>query len=113
MRASGKRQKEGAAAKLQSSCFTLEINGRPILVLEAASLQAAFHRASEDWLLEELAGMRSRGTALFRACDECMVRPARANEAAKLQLQRRLDELQSEDTKYAFAFLVAIDPCLN
>jgi hypothetical protein len=108
-RQSGKRQKEGATATLRSPCFTLEINGRPTLVLEAASLQAAIHRVSEDWFLEELAGMRSCGTALFRASDECLVRPARADETAKLQLERALDALQGEDTKYAFAFLIIID----
>src|SRR5215510_5052936 len=83
-RQSGKRQRGGATAKLQSPCFTLEINGRPTLVLEADSLQEAFHRVSEDWLLEELAGMQSCGSELFRASDECLVRPARPHETIKL-----------------------------
>lgn len=106
---SAKRHRKGTAPGAQSRCFTLEINGQPALVMIAASLQAACRRVSEQWLLEELAGMRSGGAALLRSCDTCRVRSAKADEIAKLQLERLLDEMDGEDTKYAFTFLIPID----
>ena len=113
MRASDKLKKERTAGQSRRPCFTLELNGRPTLVLEATSLPAACQRTSEEWFLGELAGMRSGGAALFQACDARRVRPARPDEAFQLQLERTLDAMSGEDTKYAFAFLIPIDPRLN
>lgn len=104
-----KRRRCGTADEKLTECFTLEINDRPTLVMIAPSLRAACRRVSEQWLLDELAGMRSGGVALLRECDRCHVRPARLDESTKLQMERALDELEGEDTKYAFAFLVPID----
>ena len=90
-------------------CFTLEINGVPVLVISAASLPPAFRRVSEDWLLEELGRLRSNGKPIFLSLDEGHVRPAHPDENAKLQLERASDQLRGEDTKYAFAFLIPVD----
>lgn len=42
-----------------------------------------------------------------------LVRPARPEEIAELELRRGLDDARGEDLKYCFAFLVPIDAGLN
>jgi hypothetical protein len=101
--------KDRTTGKQPNVCFTLEIDRRPVLVLSAISLQSASKRTSEDWFMEELQRMRSGGKPIFRPGDERVVRPARPDEAARLELERSLDEVRGEDTKYAFAFLIPID----
>jgi hypothetical protein len=113
MSPSGKLKKEKSATRSRRSFFTLELNGRPTLVLEATSLPAARRLTSEEWFLIEMGSMRSGGAALFRTCDVREVRPARPDEAVQLQLGRMRDVVSGEDTKYAFAFLVQIDPRQN
>jgi hypothetical protein len=105
----GKRTKEPATGKRQERCFTLEINHRPVLVFSGVSLRSAAKRVREDWFVYELECMRSNGRSILRPSDERLVRPAHPDEAAKLELERSLDEVRGEDTKYAFAFLIAVD----
>jgi hypothetical protein len=102
-----------AASAWRKRCFALEINRRPVLALSAASLRSARARAEEPWFLEELERMRSNGRPLLRPRDERLVRSARPEEIAALELQRSLDAARGEDVKYCFAFLVAIDAELN
>lgn len=97
----------------QKQCFTLEINQRPVLALSATSLRSARARAEEPWFLEELERMRCNCGPLLRSCDQRLVRPARPEEIAELELRRGLDEARGEDLKYCFAFLVPIDAELN
>jgi hypothetical protein len=94
-------------------CFALEIKGRPVLALSATSLRSARARVEEPWFLEELGRMRSKGRPLLHPGDERLVRPARPEESAELELQHGLDEARGEDLKYCFAFLVPIDAELN
>lgn len=98
-----------AAKKRQTSCFTLESNQRPVLVFAAPSLSSAVRRISEDWFVEELGRMRSVGCSILRSRDLRQIRPANPEEAARLELERSLDQIRGEDTKYAFAFLIPID----
>ena len=108
-RASRQQPKDRAAGKRQQPCFTLEINRRPVLVLAAVSLRSAVRRSCEAWFTDELQRMQSGGKPILRAGDERLVRPARPDEAAKLELERGLDEARREDTKYSFAFLIQVD----
>jgi hypothetical protein len=104
------RAKGGRIAKAaQTSCFTLEINGRPVLTLSAASLRSARVRIGEAWFIEELERMRSGGHPVLSPDDKCLVRPATPEEAATLDLERAIDRIRGEDVKYAFAFLIRID----
>jgi hypothetical protein len=91
----------------------LEINQLPVLALSATSLLSARARVEEPWFLEELERMRSNCGPLPRSCDQRLVRPARPEEIAELELRRGLDEARGEDLKYCFAFLVPIDAELN
>lgn len=103
----GKRNR--VAKERQTSCFTLEINQRPVLVLAAPSLSSAVRRISEDWFVEELGRMRSVGCSILRPRDRRQIRPANPEEVARLKLERSLDQVRGEDTKYAFAFLIPVD----
>lgn len=94
-------------------CFTLEINHKPVLVLSESSLSSATKRTSENWFLQELEQMRSNGSPILGARDKRMIRPANPGECAKLELERSLDHVRGEDTKYAFAFLIPIDAVPN
>jgi hypothetical protein len=75
----------------------LEINRRPVLALTATSLLSAWARIEEPWFIEELERMRSNGLAIIRPGDERLVRPARPEEIAALELQHALDAARGED----------------
>ena len=102
-----------ATSARQKQSFALEINWRPVLALSATSLRPARARVEEPWFLEELDRMRSNGRPLLRPRDKRLVRSARPEEIAELELRRGLDEARGEDLKYCFAFLVPIDAELN
>lgn len=82
-------------------CVTLEINRRPVLALTATSLLSAWAREEEPWFIEELGRMRSNGLAILRPGDERLVRPARPEEIAALELQHALDAARGEDASTA------------
>jgi hypothetical protein len=92
------------------STFVLEINRTPVLAFDATSDRAARARVREPWFIEELARMRSNGKPILSPNDQCRVRAALPTEMAAVSLQRGLDGARGEDTKYAFAFLIPVDP---
>ena len=89
------RRRKATSAR-QKQCFALEINRRPVLVLSATSLRVARARVEEPWSLQELERMRSNGGLLLRPRDQRLVRPARPEEIAELELRRGLCELRSK-----------------
>ena len=97
------------ATERRKPCFTLEVNQRPVLVLLAASLSSAQKRVAEDWFVEELGKMHSNGRPILSARDTSVIRLASPEEAARLEVERSIDKVRGEDTKYVFAFLVPID----
>jgi hypothetical protein len=84
-----------------------------VLALCVTSLRSAWALVEEPWFLEELERIRSNGRSIMRPRDERLVRPARPEEIAALELQRGLDEARGEDLEYCLAFLVQIDAELS
>lgn len=93
--------------------FVLEIDERPVLAFSATNLKSAQERATEPWLIDELAQSNSGGKPILGPGGQCTVRLARPFEATEVEVNRFLDRARGEDSKYGFAFLVPVDVLAN
>lgn len=103
------KQRLAALATKPGAWFVLEINRVSVLAFSADTLASASVRLAEPWFMDELSRLQSAGRPLVRPDDVCAVRPATAAEAARVEMNRALDEASGEDAEYGFAFLIPLD----
>ncbi len=90
------------------SIYVLEIAGKPTLVFEAASYNEARSLTKEEWLRQELAGLRSNGSPVWDGEIKLMVR--RAEEGEKQLFAEASENGQSSDVdELFFVYLVELD----
>jgi hypothetical protein len=90
-----------------SACyFTLEIDGRAVLVFSAPSLRSAKTRVREEWFVQELGQMRTGGKPLCEPESTFVVRVASLQEKSEAEVWFSIDRFRGEDVKYHFTFLV-------
>lgn len=89
--------------------FTLEIDGRALLVFPAPSLRSAKTRVREGWFVQELSQMRSGGKPLCEPESSFVVRAASLREKSEAEAWFLIDRFRGDDVKYHFTFLVPMD----
>lgn len=91
-----------------SAVYVLEIAGRPTLAFEAANYNDARSLTVEEWLREELAGLRSNGSPVWDGETKLTVR--RAEEGEKQLFAEASENGQPSDTdELFFVYLVELD----
>ena len=88
------------------SIFTIEINGRPILALQAKRHKDAERLCEHDRLRTELSTITSGGTPLYDASATMKVRLATAEEAVLYRQATQSTEPSSDTT---VVYLVDLD----
>ena len=87
--------------------FTVEIDGKPIVSIEAISSREANELLKEEWFCEDLCELRSGGEPLWDGKANLRSRPA--NEAEAERYQQFADEASEEAGDILLAFLVTLD----
>ncbi|ABE64025.1 hypothetical protein Nham_3291 [Nitrobacter hamburgensis X14] len=100
---------EGESDAASGRYFTLEIDGRAVLVFSAPSLRSAKTRVRENWFVQELSQMRTGGKPLCVSESTFVVRAASLQEKSEAEVWFFLDRFRGDDVKYHFTFLVPMD----
>lgn len=89
--------------------FTLEIDGRALLVFSAPSLRSAKTRVREEWFVQEISQMKTGGKPLCEPDSIFVVRVASLQEKSEAEVWLSIDRFRGDDVKYHFTFLVPMD----
>jgi hypothetical protein len=71
--------------------YTLEIGGKPVLTFPARSFREAQSLLKEDWLLNDLRDLRSRGASVWDGKTKLVVRNADAAEGDRFGRESKRD----------------------
>lgn len=88
------------------SIFTIEIDGNPTLAFEAKNMTEARGLCKEQWLLEDLSALSSRGSALCGVGAKLAVRRATEGES---QVYREAERSVPASDDLVLAYLVELD----
>ena len=77
--------------------YTLEIDGKPMLAFPASSFREAQSMLKEEWLLNDLRELKSKGAAVWDGKTKLVVRNADAAESGKFARESKRQHRRSAD----------------
>lgn len=93
--------------------YTLEVAGRPIVVVNAASQEEADAIFNSDWFRRDLLAFETQeGDELWNGSDELSVRQALPEEAAKFETQHAR-ALRNDQVEHGAPYAVFLIPAID